>query len=95
MVGIPELPRLRYLPQVLPLDNVVRIELQEGMPVFRASEWVQERIETLLEKQQSTPLTLDESRELDSYEEVDDYLSFVNRVVRNLIISQSSATPID
>lgn len=91
MVSVPELPRLRHLPQVLPLDNVVRIEMQDGVPVFRASAWVQDRIETLVEKQQSTMLTLDESRELDSYEEVDDYLSFVNRVVRNLIVSQSSA----
>jgi hypothetical protein len=93
MNGVPELLRLRHLPQVLPLDNVVRIELQDGVPVFRASEWVQERIAMLLEKQQSTPLAHDESRELDSYEEVDDYLSFVNRVVRNLIISQAS-TPV-
>jgi len=29
-------------------------------------------------------LSVEEEQELDSYEEIDDYLSFLNRVVRNL-----------
>lgn len=92
MVGVPVVPRLEYLPQTLPLDNTVRIELQDGVPIFRASQWVQDRIEAFLAKQQTMALTLEESRELDSYEEVDDYLSFVNRIVRNTLIAQRSAT---
>ncbi|WP_339381086.1 hypothetical protein [Brasilonema sp. UFV-L1] len=41
-------------------------------------------------KQQIYPLTLDEERELDLYEEIDDYLSFINRTVRNAFLTQTS-----
>jgi hypothetical protein len=58
------------------------MELVEGIPIFRASSLVQTRIEALLAKQQDKPLSLEEEEELDCYEEVDDYLSFVNRMVR-------------
>jgi len=66
----------------------VRIELEEGIPVFRASGSIQARIEALMLKEQAVGLTAQEDEELDRYEEVDDYLSFVNRVVRNLIQPQ-------
>ena len=79
------LPRLRSLPATLPLEGAVRIELEEGVPVFRASSSIQARIEELLLKQQETRLTTEEEEELDRYEEVDDYLSFVNRLIRNVI----------
>ncbi len=79
------LPRLKVLPKTLPLDNAIRIELSEGVPVFRASPRVQERIEYLLEKQQESALTLEESRELLQYEELDDLLSLGNRILRNLL----------
>lgn len=79
------LPKLNVLPQMLPLDNVVRIELSEGIPIFRALPWIRERIEDLLEKQQTTALTMAEKRELLQYEELDDFLSLVNRLVRNLM----------
>ncbi len=59
------------------------MELVEGIPIFRASSLVQTWIEALLAKQQDNPLSLEEEEELDCYEEVDDYLSFVNRIVRN------------
>ena len=71
------------------MDGAVRIELEEGIPIFRVSNNVQTRIEELLFKQKETPLNQDEEHELDSYEEIDDYLSFVNRTVRNLFILQS------
>ena len=45
------LPKLHSLPTTLPLEGAVRIELEEGVPIFRASETVQTRIDTLLEKQ--------------------------------------------
>lgn len=77
-------PKLQSLPTTLPLEGAIRIELAEGMPIFRASSVVQTRIETLLLKQQTSPLSPDEEQELDLYEEIDDYLSFHNRVVRNL-----------
>jgi uncharacterized protein YnzC (UPF0291/DUF896 family) len=49
-----------------------------------ASRIVQSRIEALLAKQQDDTLTPAEEEELDCYEEIDDYLSFVNRTVRNI-----------
>lgn len=87
-VTIRPLPRLRALPNMLPLEGAVRIELEEGIPVFRASGSIQARIEGLLLKEQEVGLKVEESEELDRYEEMDDYLSFINRVIRNLIQSQ-------
>ena len=86
---IPLLPTLHNLPATLPLEGAVRIELQEGPPIFRASSNVQNRIETLLLQQQNSQLTPEEEEELDSYEEIDDYLSFLNRIVRNFAQNQN------
>ncbi|MBF2017317.1 MAG: hypothetical protein IGS23_19360 [Rivularia sp. T60_A2020_040] len=79
---------LHYLPENLPLDNAVRIELVEGIPIFLASSQVQQRIQTLIYKQQYSTLTLDEDKELDRYEELDDYVSFVNRIIRNTLLDK-------
>jgi len=38
MIATP--PKWEILPQTLPLDNVVRIELSEGIPIFRALPWI-------------------------------------------------------
>jgi hypothetical protein len=81
----PLLPTLHTLPATLPLEGVISIELQEGIPIFRASISVQNRIEDLLAKQQISSLNAEEEQELDSYEEMDDYLSFLNRLARNLV----------
>lgn len=79
----PTPPQLHTLPSSLPLEGAIRIELQEGIPIFCASNHVQNRIEELLDKQKETSLNAEEERELDAYEEIDDYLSFVNRTLRN------------
>ena len=79
--------KLEHLPNSLPLDGAVRIELVEGVPIFRASVTVIERIATLLAKQKESLLTLEEENELDKYEELDDYLSLVNRMVRNMSLN--------
>jgi len=79
------LPRLQSLPAMLPLEGAVRIELEEGVPVFRASDAIRERVETLVAEQGRGGLSRAEEEELDRYEEIDDYLSFVNRVMRNVI----------
>jgi Na+-transporting NADH:ubiquinone oxidoreductase subunit NqrF len=76
--------KLEHLPGSLPLDNAIRIELAEGIPIFRASSFVQQRIETLLNKQKDVSLTDEEEKEFDKYEELDDYLSLVNRLIRAL-----------
>lgn len=81
--------KLKYLPTSLPIEGAVRIELEEGIPIFRVSSAVQAHIEALLAKQQTSSLNLEEEQELDCYEEMDDYLSFVNRTLRNLAISQA------
>ena len=86
---IPLPPQLRSLPNSLPVEGDVRIELEEGVPIFRASSFVQTRIEELLSKQKDSPLSKAEEQELDSYEEIDDYLSFNNRTVRNLFLDQN------
>ncbi|MGB5960479.1 MAG: hypothetical protein WBG73_07475 [Coleofasciculaceae cyanobacterium] len=80
--------KLQNLPATFPIEGAVRIELVEGVPTFRASSVVQTRIETLLFKQQTELLNSDEEQELDAFEEIDDYLSFLNRVVRNLSLTE-------
>lgn len=82
------LPKLRSFPQNLPLEGAVRMELVEGVPIFRAASIVQNRIEALLTQQQDNILNPEEEEELDCYEDIDDYLSFVNRIVRNTLLSQ-------
>jgi hypothetical protein len=86
---ISPLPKLNSFPRNLPLDGAVRMELVEGVPIFRAASDVQNRIEALLIKQQEFTLDLAEEEELDCYEEIDDYLSFVNRMVLNIRIPQA------
>jgi len=88
-VTIPLLPKLDRLPASLPIEAAVRIELEEGIPIFRATVTVQSWIEELLVKQQQSSLSEDEEQELDRYEQIDDYLSFVNRTVRNLFLTQN------
>jgi len=88
MAAIQPIPLLQLLPTSLPLENAVRLELTEGVPVLRATSTVQQRIESLLDKQKEISLSIAEDEELDLYAEVDDYLSFVNRTIRNLLHPQ-------
>ncbi len=81
--------KLQHLPTSLPIEGAVRIDLVEGIPIFRASSTVQNHIEALLAKQQTALLNPEEEQELDCYEEIDDYLSFVNRTLRNLALAQT------
>jgi hypothetical protein len=86
---IPLRPKLQHLPINLPIEGAVRLELEEGVPIFRASSFVQARIDALLAKQQESQLGAEEEQELNCYEEIDDYLSFVNRTVRNLSLAET------
>lgn len=85
-------PKLVALPKSLPLEHGVRIELQEGVPVFKASVELQQRIGSLLSKQKRKKLSRNEDHELCVYEELDDYLSLANRVIRNMLITASPQT---
>lgn len=90
MNNVQTLPKLRKLPSSMPDDGAVNIFLQEGVPIFRASQDVQERIRELVEKQQAGVLSEDEVEELEQYAEIDDYLSYLNRLVRNIALQNSS-----
>jgi hypothetical protein len=76
---------LTTLPKNLPLDGAIDITLQDGVMIFRASHNIQDRIENLLDKREETPLTEIEEQELEDFAAIDDYLSFVNRMIRNQI----------
>lgn len=86
-MALPMLPTLDNLSKTLPIEGAVRIELEEGLPIFRATDAVGSRIQDLLLKQRERSLIQAEEEELDSYEEIDDYLSLVNRTMRNLFLS--------
>jgi hypothetical protein len=90
VMPIPSLPKLDSLPNNLPIEGAIRIELEEDIPILRASSIVLHRIEQLLAKQQDIALSPEEEQELDSYEEIDDYLSFVNRTMRNISLNEIS-----
>jgi hypothetical protein len=80
------LPKLDKLPDTMAGDGAISLSLQEGAPVFRASSRTLRRIRELLDKEKSRELTAVEKEELDRYEAVDDYLSHLNRLARNLLI---------
>lgn len=71
------------LPQTLPRENAVKLEIEQGVIIFRASTVLQKRIEELMEKEKTESLTPEETEEFNAYEEIDDYLSRVNRLIRN------------
>ncbi len=77
-------PKLHQLPLSLSRENAVEIELEQNVLIFRATETTQNRIEDLLNKQKQSGLDEIEEKELRQYEEIDDYLSFLNRLTRNL-----------
>jgi hypothetical protein len=81
-------PTLRDLPAALRREGAIGVELEEGVLILRVCKTVQNRIETLLRKQRTANLTTAEENELQQYEDVDDYLSFLNRLSRNLVLSQ-------
>lgn len=84
---IQQIPKLKNLPTALLRDGAIRLELEQETVIFRASSSVQKRIENLLDKQKENGLTDDEAAELIEYEKLDDFLSHVNRVIRNLSLN--------
>ena len=74
---------LNSLPQTLPRENAVELVLEQGAIIFRASSTVQKHIEELVDRQKSGRLSESEEFELNAFEEIDDYLSHVNRLIRN------------
>jgi uncharacterized protein YnzC (UPF0291/DUF896 family) len=78
---------LENLPEELLKENAVRLEIEQGVLIFRATEKIRNRIAELLEKEKNSTITEKEREEFNAYEEIDDYLSHVNRLIRNSVIS--------
>ena len=82
--ALPHLPKLSKLPTTLPRDGSINLVLEGSVPTFRAAPAVVGRVTQLLERDRGGELSQAETEELERYEELDDYLSHLNRVVRNL-----------
>jgi hypothetical protein len=81
---------LSDLPAAMRRDGVINLEIEQGVIILRASKSVQNRIQSLLRKQRNAKLTEAEERELQQYEQIDDYLSLLNRLSRNLVQAQQA-----
>jgi uncharacterized coiled-coil DUF342 family protein len=89
------IPDLSDLPAALRREGAISLEVEQGVIVLRASKAIQNRIESLLRKQQTAKLTRAEEKEMRQYEQVDDYLSLLNRLSRNLAQSQQTQEIVD
>ena len=67
-----------------PKEGAANLELEDGVLVLRASKATQDRIEKLLNKQRQSVLSEADEAELDQYEKIDNHLSLINRLSRNL-----------
>ncbi len=74
---------INRLPKTLLTDTAIQLELEQGILIFRASKKIQDRIAELLEKEKTSTVTPEEIEEFNAYSEIDDYLSHVNRLIRN------------
>ncbi|MGH9822474.1 MAG: hypothetical protein ACREDR_04385 [Blastocatellia bacterium] len=84
------IPRFDDLPPALRREGSISLEIEQGVAVLRASKAVQRRLESLVRKSKIGKLTPDEKTELEQFEQVDDYLSFLNRLSRNLARPQEA-----
>jgi hypothetical protein len=82
------MPSLDQLPAALRRDGSISLEIEQGVVVLRASKAVQRRLESLVRRSQTGKLTQEEERELEQFEQMDDYLSLLNRLSRNLAESR-------
>jgi hypothetical protein len=64
-------------------DGAVSVERQDEKLVLRASQQLQERFEQLLELRKSAVLTAPESEQYYAICELDDALSWLNRLIRS------------
>ena len=77
---------LHRLPNSLPSEGSIGLELVKGVLVFRISTKIQERIETLIAQKTDSALTSEEATELEQYEELVDYLNLVNERMRKAFL---------
>jgi hypothetical protein len=86
--------KLPQLPNSLPSEGSVRIELVNGLLIFSASIQTQARIKTLTSQQQASNLTSEEQTELDGYREFISYLNLVNETMKNTFLYPLRSTVI-
>ena len=77
---------LHRLPNSLPSEGSIGIELVKGLLVFRISTKIQEPIETLIAQKTESALTSEEETELDQYQQLVDYLNLVNETMRKAFL---------
>ena len=77
--------KLERLPKTLPIEGAVRIKLAKGVLIFRASRLFEERIEILKAQKNESELTSEELQELQDYEELNNYLIWVNQMLGNTL----------
>ena len=73
---------LHRLPNSLPSEGSIRIELVKRILVFRISTKIQEQIETLIAQKTESALTTEEATELEQYQQLVDYLNLVNETIK-------------
>ncbi len=58
---------IKNLPENLLSDNAIKLEFEQGLLIFRASEKIQNRIAELLEKEKNSTITKEEVEEFNAY----------------------------
>ena len=81
---------LHRLPNSLPREGFIGIELVKELLVFPISTKIQERIETLIAQKTESGLTSKEATELEQYQEWVDYLNLVNETMRKAFFVPST-----
>ena len=77
---------LYRLPNTLPREGSLRIELLKGLLVFRISTKIQDRIETLIAQKTDSALTSEEETELDQYQQLVNDLNLVNGTIKKAFL---------
>lgn len=77
---------LHCLPNSLPSEGSIGIELVKGLLVFRISTKIQEPIETLIAQKTESALTSEKETELDQYQQLVDYLNWVNETIKKAFL---------
>jgi hypothetical protein len=60
------------------LDESIRVEIIEGLRLFKFTETLQQKFEALLTKNETNSLTPEEERELANLNELDRFFTYLN-----------------
>lgn len=84
------IPKLEALPPSFPAEGALNIKIKEGIPVIKSSSKIQNRIERLINRQKRGELSQDEIDQFDYFEQIDDYISLLNRITRNIFLEKEN-----